>query len=494
MIQGCGGGIGATFNPAWLHVTARASTECSHCFMSRRGLGMSGAMFLVAERVYESPSAFVSGRARRSGFCTSLRRVSRNSQASDDFEPGSIQDRGLAVEVNDNVSESKGVYAQGSGNLNCQKEQDMNVEARTGSLEFDVKEDVYWRFDGFNYVESLRVLSDVTEEEMGAESTDMSFLSRQLVYNSQGALSNGQVGPSDSTTTGDNMDPLGEWLQLPCEPERWWRIPDLIHEVLPLPKNFNLQLKILSEKLGSSIHSRELLLRILVHKSYYLSKMPQSMKENKLRKPLMSWQRSETMDDDNLMSFSDAHGEARLQLALVGDTVLNLAASLHLIRRNPLLSTGLITERRSQLVCNSNLARVWCTLLDLRELVLCDPPFSQSKKPSATTLLELQMKTCADTLEAYIGGLYVEKGLESALKFVETRLLPLLLLAEPKRNPVALLHERCVLTLQEKPDYKIRVYVKGLRMSTGIGKSQKLARRDAAEKALLKWPEIFGPP
>lgn len=161
-----------------------------------------------------------------------------------DFEPGSIQDRGLAVEVNDNVSESKGVYAQGSGNLNCQKEQDMNVEARTGSLEFDVKEDVYWRFDGFNYVESLRVLSDVTEEEMGAESTDMSFLSRQLVYNSQGALSNGQVGPSDSTTTGDNMDPLGEWLQLPCEPERWWRIPDLIHEVLPLPKNFNLQLKV----------------------------------------------------------------------------------------------------------------------------------------------------------------------------------------------------------------------------------------------------------
>lgn len=44
-------------------------------------------------------------------------------------------------------------------------------------------------------------------------------------------------------------------------------------------------------------------------------------------------------------------------------------------------------------VCNSNLARVWCTLLDLRELVLCDPPLSQSKKPSATTLLELQVSS-----------------------------------------------------------------------------------------------------
>jgi len=85
--------------------------------------------------------------------------------------------------------------------------------------------------------------------------------------------------------------------------------------------------------------------------------------------------------------------------------------------------------------------------------VLCDPPLSQSKKPSATTVLELQvgfnmlklraetvcavmvfsylcgahmfanlgkcvnnsvcfslqMKACADTLEAYVGGLYVEK-------------------------------------------------------------------------------------
>lgn len=46
-----------------------------------------------------------------------------------------------------------------------------------------------------------------------------------------------------------------------------------------------------------------------VHKSYYLSKMPQSIREKKLRKPLMSWQRVETMADDNLMTFADAHGQ-----------------------------------------------------------------------------------------------------------------------------------------------------------------------------------------
>lgn len=42
-------------------------------------------------------------------------------------------------------------------------------------------------------------------------------------------------------------------------------------------------------------------------------------------------------------------------------------------------------------VCNRNLAQVWSSLLGLRELVLCDPPLSQSKKPAATIFLELQV-------------------------------------------------------------------------------------------------------
>ena len=46
-----------------------------------------------------------------------------------------------------------------------------------------------------------------------------------------------------------------------------------------------------------------------VHKSYYLSKMPQPVREKELRKPLMSWQRSEIMGNDNSMTFADAHGE-----------------------------------------------------------------------------------------------------------------------------------------------------------------------------------------
>ncbi|KAG0587145.1 hypothetical protein KC19_2G143000 [Ceratodon purpureus] len=520
MIQSCGArGIGGA-KLAWFHcnsrhVAASSSMRCGVVLVARGGGGAllrRGAVFFIAGRVYGSSGLGVGsvdvfgrdcGRARLSGFCHGLRRVSRNEFVFNDFAIGSMRSKGIAIEVNGCVLEPVGLDDEGSGSLDRPVDHDSDIETCIGSVVLNVQEEVETEIHGYDSVDSPSDLNGDVEAE--ALDIDEEFISRELILNSQAALSNRPVSRNKMEIE-DDSEPLTVWPQIPGEPDRWWRIPDFIKEVLPIPKTFNLQLEILYDKLGCGIYSRELLLRILVHKSYYLSKMPQSIKERKLRKPHMSWQRSETIGDDDLMTFADAHGEARLQLALLGDTVLNLAASHYLIRQHPLLSTGLITERRSQMVCNSNLARAWSTLLGVRELVLCDPPLSQSKKPSATTVLELQMKACADTLEAYIGGVYVEKGLESALQCVETRLLPLLLLAEPTRNPVALLHERCVIELQEKPDYKfigidnkntpnemcrIRVYVKGFRMSTGIGKSQKLARRDAAEKALLKWSEVF---
>jgi hypothetical protein len=84
--------------------------------------------------------------------------------------------------------------------------------------------------------------------------------------------------------------------------------------------------------------------------------MPASIRDRKVIKPLSYFgfseikQQADEMELNNLLTFADAHGEARSQLALVGDTVLNLATSLHLIRQHPFLSTGIITERRSQLV------------------------------------------------------------------------------------------------------------------------------------------------
>lgn len=48
----------------------------------------------------------------------------------------------------------------------------------------------------------------------------------------------------------------------------------------------------------------------------------------------------------------------------------------------------------------------------------------------------------------------VPQGPDSAMWCVESRLLPLLLLADPIRNPVAALKEQSELTFQVKPEYK----------------------------------------
>lgn len=47
-----------------------------------------------------------------------------------------------------------------------------------------------------------------------------------------------------SSEDDDDSEPWTALPQAPGEPEHWWRIPDFIHEVLPLPKNFNLQHKV----------------------------------------------------------------------------------------------------------------------------------------------------------------------------------------------------------------------------------------------------------
>lgn len=101
-------------------------------------------------------------------------------------------------------------------------------------------------------------LNGAVDEEEAQED----FLSRELILNSQeAALFNRQNNKMEIED--DDSEPLTVWPQVPGELDRWWRVPDFIHEVLPLPKNFNPQLEIIYNKLGCRIHSRELLLRVL---------------------------------------------------------------------------------------------------------------------------------------------------------------------------------------------------------------------------------------
>jgi len=78
-----------------------------------------------------------------------------------------------------------------------------------------------------------------------AEEAQEDFLSRELVLNSREAVLLDRQG-NRMEIDDDESEPLTVWPQAPGEPEHWWRIPDFIHHVLPLPKNINLQLEVSS--------------------------------------------------------------------------------------------------------------------------------------------------------------------------------------------------------------------------------------------------------
>lgn len=236
--------------------------------MGRGELVTLGAVSLIAENVYGTCNSVVFGgskygRARRSGLCPGLRRVSKNAVVSNDLELGAAQRKEFAIEVNGNVLVPRGLYTQVGGSLDCQEEQDLDIETEINSLELNTQEVINVGFNEFRGAESRSELSSVAVEETRTVSGGRDFLSNELFFNSQAAPSHRQTGLDSFTETSNGMETLAVWPQMPGIPECSWRIPDLICEVLPLPQSFNLQLQILTEKLGCSIHSRELLLRIL---------------------------------------------------------------------------------------------------------------------------------------------------------------------------------------------------------------------------------------
>lgn len=129
--------------------------------------------------------------------------------------------------------EPTGLESEESGSLDRLKEDESDRETGIGAAVLSIQEEVE---NGFHGLDS----SSAVEAE--AQDSHEDFLSLQLILNSQSVFSNRQV----EMETEDDGEALTVWPQAPGESENWWRIPDFIHEVLPLPKNFDLQLGVSS--------------------------------------------------------------------------------------------------------------------------------------------------------------------------------------------------------------------------------------------------------
>jgi len=183
------------------------------------------------------------------------------------------------------------------------------------------------------------------------------------------------------------------------------------------------------------------------------------------------------------------------RLEFLGDAVLDLIVADHLYHRFPQLPEGFLTKMRAALVSKESLAKI-AKSINLGELLLLGQGEEVSGGRERPSLL-------ADALEALIGSLYLQGGMEAAKRFA----LPLL---EPEVDALQgegwLWEKDSKSVLQELvqqegaenvvyrilaewgPDhakrYRAGVFYRDRLLATGEGSSKKEAEQEAARAAL----------
>ena len=180
------------------------------------------------------------------------------------------------------------------------------------------------------------------------------------------------------------------------------------------------------------------------------------------------------------------------RLEFLGDAVLELVSSEFLFNENKDMPEGQLTRLRASMVCEPALA--YCARdIDLGTYILL------GKGEEATGGRNRDSIT-SDVMEAVIGAIFLDGGLDNAKKFInrfvlsdlENKILFLdskTLLQEEiqKKNSAQLRYE---LVGETGPDhdkqFSVEAYLDDVLIGTGIGRTKKAAEQKAAYEALVK--------
>lgn len=186
------------------------------------------------------------------------------------------------------------------------------------------------------------------------------------------------------------------------------------------------------------------------------------------------------------------------RLEFLGDAVLELAVSKFLYDNYPDQDEGRMTTIRSMLVNTKRLAQI------TKEIGI--PEYILMSKGELKTSGQEKESILADTFEAIIGAIYIDRGFKKAYEFIKKNLLTIVdkvIKEESISNPKGLFQE----IAQEKsgitPNYKVLetwgpdhdknfiagVYLNDELIAKGQGKSKQEAESVAAKEALKikKW-------
>ena len=226
-------------------------------------------------------------------------------------------------------------------------------------------------------------------------------------------------------------------------------------------RNMKEVLKELQDKIGYSFNNEDLLKQAITHSSF--------ANEQKINK-LKNYER----------------------LEFLGDAVLELVSSEFLFNENKDMPEGQLTRLRASMVCEPALA--YCARdIDLGTYILL------GKGEEATGGRNRDSIT-SDVMEAVIGAIFLDGGLDNAKKFINRFVLSDLenkilffdsktLLQEEiqKKNSAQLRYE---LVGETGPDhdkqFSVEAYLDDVLIGTGIGRTKKAAEQKAAYEALVK--------
>ena len=192
-------------------------------------------------------------------------------------------------------------------------------------------------------------------------------------------------------------------------------------------------------------------------------------------------------------------GEKRVdsneRLELLGDAVLGLAVTQFLFENYIDKEEGELTAMKSLLVSRKILARVGNDLGLGNHILLSE---SEVKSGGRT-----RQSIVADALEAVIGAIYLDGGLEPARTFIVTNILELhkqILKEQIYKNFKSILLEYSqsrnfgapfyIIRSEDGPDHNklftVEVKIKNTPVGVGVGNSKKRAEQRAAQDALEK--------
>lgn len=221
------------------------------------------------------------------------------------------------------------------------------------------------------------------------------------------------------------------------------------------------ELSILEERIGLKFKNKELLRQALVHRSY--------INENP--------------------DFGLEHNE---RLEFLGDAVLELVITEHLYNNHP-NPEGELTNWRAALVNAKTLAEVG------RELGLDD--FIYLSRGEAKDLGRARQYILANTVEALIGALYLDQGLEQTKDFILKKiatLLPEIIETGVYKDAKSFFQEKAQEVTGITPSYEVLkewgpdhakhflvgVFLEEEKIGEGEGFSKQEAQQQAAENAL----------